>query len=475
MTPYAISVHQPDRRADTRNPVRIPRTAALLGALALMAACGQPDYLSVAELMDPQSCRDCHPKHYREWSGSMHAYAADDPVFLAMNRRGQEETGGELGDFCVKCHAPMAVHTGATFDGLNLEDLPQHQKGVTCYFCHNVKAVEGTHNNPLVLADDQVMRGGIRDPVANDAHPTAYSALHDRNSMESSSMCGSCHDIVTQAGVHLERTFSEWQETVFASEIPQAHLSCSKCHMIGDVDGVVADVPGVPLRKPKDHAFPGVDVALTEWPEIDMQLAGIERDLFAAVSPKLCAEPPGPLSFTYILDNVFAGHMLPSGASADRRGWVELIAYDDSDQIVYQSGVVADGQAVAELPSLGDDQLWQIRDFAYDENGDEAHMFWDIRSVDSQLLLPAVTNDMTDPRYNHSVERTYTLQLATPPARVTARMRMRPMGLDILDDLIASGHLDPQYRERMRTFDLTGTVLEWRAEHGLGCVDPTTP
>ena len=454
---------------------RVQRLVLAALASAVIGACGQPDYLSTEELMDPQTCQDCHPKHYREWSGSMHAYAADDPVFLAMNQRGQDETDGELGDFCVKCHAPMAVHTGATVDGLNLAELPQSQKGVTCYFCHNVKAVEGTHNNPLVLADDKVMRGGVSDPVANDAHPTAYSTLHDRNSMESSALCGSCHDIVTQAGVHLERTFSEWQETVFASDIPQAHLSCSKCHMVGDVDGVIADVPGVPLRKPKDHAFPGVDVALTEWPEIDAQLMGIERDLFAAVTPKLCAEPPGPLSFTYILDNVFAGHMLPTGAAADRRGWVEIIAYDDSDQVVFQSGVVAEGQPVAELPGLGDDQLWQIRDFARDGSGAEAHMFWDVREVDSQLLLPAVTNDPGDPRFSHSVQRTYNMVLASAPARVTARMRLRPVGLDVLDDLIASGHLDAVYRDRIRTFDLVGTALEWRTDHGLGCIDPTTP
>src|SRR5688572_9748953 len=100
--------------------------------------------------MDPETCKTCHPKHYREWSGSMHAYASDDPVFLAMNARGQEEVA-TLGDFCVQCHAPMAVRTGATTDGLNLAELPRHLKGVTCYFCHTVSAVEGTHNNPLVL------------------------------------------------------------------------------------------------------------------------------------------------------------------------------------------------------------------------------------------------------------------------------------------------------------------------------------
>ena len=76
--------------------------------------------LTREQLMDPETCKGCHERHYREWAGSMHAYAADDPVFVAMNRRGQEETDGALGDFCVNCHAPLAVREGATRDGLTL-------------------------------------------------------------------------------------------------------------------------------------------------------------------------------------------------------------------------------------------------------------------------------------------------------------------------------------------------------------------
>ena len=44
--------------------------------------------LSREELLDPKTCAGCHPQHYREWASSMHAYASDDPVFIAMNRRG---------------------------------------------------------------------------------------------------------------------------------------------------------------------------------------------------------------------------------------------------------------------------------------------------------------------------------------------------------------------------------------------------
>jgi hypothetical protein len=105
------------------------------------------------ELLDPLTCKECHAEHYQQWSGSMHAYASTDPVFLAMNARGQQDTGGALGNFCVNCHAPMAVREGAITDGgANLSEVPSHLQGVTCYFCHNVERVDGTHNNPLVLA-----------------------------------------------------------------------------------------------------------------------------------------------------------------------------------------------------------------------------------------------------------------------------------------------------------------------------------
>src|SRR3954462_5050280 len=110
--------------------------------LALMAAAGcrkGDDFpMTREQLLDPNSCASCHPKQYADWAGSMHAYASHDPVFLAMNKRGQRETQGTLGDFCIKCHAPMALREGKTTDGLNIESVPAQYRGVTCFFCHSV-------------------------------------------------------------------------------------------------------------------------------------------------------------------------------------------------------------------------------------------------------------------------------------------------------------------------------------------------
>ena len=79
-------------------------------------------------LEDPATCMECHNQHYTEWSGSMHAYASDDPVFVAMNNRGQRETGNQLGTFCVQCHAPVAVRDRVCAR-VNLGEVVAHRLG----------------------------------------------------------------------------------------------------------------------------------------------------------------------------------------------------------------------------------------------------------------------------------------------------------------------------------------------------------
>jgi len=261
-----------------RTPARCVTLAIgyLVFGLFCLAACDstpEAAALTREQLLDPQTCKTCHPKHYEQWSGSMHAYATEDPVFIAMNRRAQEEA--QIGDFCVKCHAPMAVREGLTQDGLNLAELPAHLHGVTCYFCHNAVDVTADHGNPLVLANDNVMRGGISDPVDPKVHGAAYSEFHDRNSEKSSRMCGACHDFETPQGVFLERTFAEYQQTLFAT--PTASFdTCQGCHMEGEF-GVVANVPGVPARRHHDHLWPGVDVALSDFPYRAAMRAAVEE------------------------------------------------------------------------------------------------------------------------------------------------------------------------------------------------------
>jgi hypothetical protein len=415
--------------------------------------------LTREELMDPESCRDCHPAAYREWSGSMHAYAAEDPVFVAMNARGQRETNGELGDFCVQCHAPMAVRLGLTTDGLNLDEVPPHLKGVTCYFCHTVDAVTGTHNADLSLADDDVMRGPYSDPLATPAHDAAYSPLHDRNQLESSDLCGTCHDIVTPAGVHLERTFAEWKASIYADADPRTRNTCGQCHMTGR-DDLAADYPGVGIRRVHDHSMPGVDIAITDFPEREAQRAAVQRILDTSILTEICVIPAtGGADVELFLENLAAGHMVPSGAAHDRRVWVEMKAFAN-DTLFWESGVVDEGTAVSDV-AAEDPQMWVMRDYGLDADGNETHMFWNIVDVETALLPAPTALDPNDPEYtNVHIPRRYRI-IGETPDRITVKVKIRPIGLEVLDELVQTGDLDPVYIAAQPTFEMRAAAVTW--------------
>ena len=440
-----------------------------LGAICISAACSSsttdttpPITLTGQALKDPNNCLPCHDDAFKQWSGSMHAYASDDPVFIAMNKRMQRETNGAAGTLCVGCHAPLAVRDGLTTDGLNLATLPQTEKGVTCFFCHSVDAVEGTHNNPLRLAADGAMRGGIGNPIAAP-HTTLYSNLHDREQKPSASMCGTCHDVVTAPGAHVERTFDEWQASLYGNA---GQLTCGKCHMDG-TDGLAAKVDGAPTRRVHDHSMAAVDIALSPFANQDSQRTAVQKLLDATLITKLCVkQAPAGVVAEVTLDNAFAGHQFPSGAAQDRRAWLELIAYRGG-QVVYSTGAVADKQATT---SLVDPDFWLLRDSIFDAAGKETHLFWQAASFQSQLLSAAVTSDPQDPAFYHSVTKDFTLPLP-PPDRVTMRVRMRPVDFDLLNDLVSTQDLDPAVLDRVPTYDLGGATHEWTSGGGYRCVE----
>ena len=479
---------------------------AVLAALA--AACGEQPKDPIAKLEDPSTCKECHNAHYTQWAGSMHAYASDDPVFLAMNKRGQRDTNGALGTFCLQCHAPMAVALGivtpdnaADFDP---NALPPTARGITCYFCHDVKQVQADHNNGLVVALDDDMRGGVHDPTDSPAHHSSYDKMMDGYTNQSVE-CGSCHDVVTPRGVALERTYAEWQQSVFSHDDPAHHLpvTCSGCHMMSDPStSVIADKPGLNVKsRPNSfhrHDFAAIDQATTTFPADDpqtaaqlaqdqaMQVKAILDPALTIIGPTpvaggiapggVCLDPPGVLSVR--MDTINVGHMYPSGAGQDRRSWLEVIAYDASNKVVWSSGVVPDGM---DPDDISDDHVscsssapmscsgfW---DRTVKDDGTPAHFFWDVATETSHLLKPGVTNDPNSPLFDHSTTAEWNLDTTTYSEidHITARIRTRPFSYAELDDLVASGDLDPSIPAKLVTLDSAGATVIWtKATAGMG-------
>ena len=434
--------------------------------VALFSGCGQdhagdpPPKLTREALQDPLSCAGCHPDHFREWSGSMHAYAGVDPVFLAMNKRMQRETNGALGTFCVQCHAPLAVRAGLTKDGLNLAELDPKLLGVNCYFCHNAEFNGGDfHNNPLQLADDGVMRGGLSNPVPNTAHEAKYSISIDHNNDASTIFCGSCHDIVNPQSAHIERTFEEWKRSHVAIE---DRKNCGSCHM-PERTGLAAQAPGVLVRKVHDHSMPGVDLALTAFPERDAQRGGVQKLLDDAISATLCVTPDAAagVRVDVTLRSEKVGHSFPSGSAQDRRAWVELEAVRGG-AVAFTSGAIPEGKAVV---ASADPQLLLLRDTHYDADDRETALFWKTKRYTS-VLLP-VASSLRSPDADRSIVHAYTFPGAMPD-KVTMRVKIRPLDFDLLDELVASGDLDPGVAAGVPTITLASTQLTWLP--GTRCV-----
>lgn len=419
-----------------------------------------PAALTEAELRDPTACASCHPSQVDEWSKSMHAMSSKDPVFLAMNRRGQEETSGELGDFCVQCHAPTARALGLVNDGgRNLETLDDSVQGVTCYFCHSTAHVSRDNDNGLELANDRTMRGPIQRPVKGAPHGVTYSALHDRAHPESSDLCGSCHDVVLPNSVKLERTALEWRGSAFAPDHAMsatAVVACTGCHMSSeDAPSVVGTTTTHPAH---DHRLAAVDVMLaaTDDATSEEQRRHVGALLDTSLGVEICVQPTGPTDTAiYVtVENASAGHFFPSGASHDRRVWLELTALDSNGAALYSSGTVAPDEG-----GDADADLWSFGDVALKQDGTPAHMFWDVATIEPHAIPAPVTFDLGSPdAFVHHVTRRFpksrTATVQGTIARVTVRARFRPIGLDVLDDLVGSGHLDAAIRDKMPIFDI---------------------
>jgi hypothetical protein len=112
-----------------------------------------------------------------------------------------------------------------------------------------------------------------------------------------------------------------------------------------------------------------------------------------------------------------------------------------------------------------------FRDRIYDAQGKPVHMFWQAAMSSAHPdgyesnVLPVSTTTYIEGK--HAVLKQY--RVSGPdglPARVTARLRMRPIGMDVLEDLVDSGDLDPAIVARMPTFTF-GAQIEWTKENGL--------
>lgn len=346
----------------------------------------------------PQQCASCHEQHYDDWQGSMHAYATTDPIWQAMIAKGIEETQGELDQFCIQCHAPVASKNDMTpvtlaDDGLHKFDLdrsnPLVDDGVVCVTCHAIDKAEKTLNAGFTL-QRQTYYGPTGNEAAQEAHPIEQSSL-----LVSSQMCGTCHNVVNPKGALLENTFSEWYGSENNSGNPDTEKSCQDCHMpvfTGEiVDGVEKEI--------HRHQFVGVDLALVDFPKKDEQYQLVE-DLLRSVAEMDIVrtdDQDGNAAFRVNVTNVNNGHALPSGSTADRQVWVHVVVKNEAGDVIFESGMLdPNGDLMDRVPNHsatpnGDPDLLLWGSLLFDESDEHVNFPWQAARAQELLLQPGQT------------------------------------------------------------------------------------
>ncbi len=394
-----------------------------------------PDTLSVPFLASDfsvaETCQGCHPQHYDEWSGSMHAYSVKDPSWLAIREVGQGQYINALDGACSPCHSPIGLRSGdITWGPFEIDDLdPVSQEGIGCDACHTITAITRLSNGGFELAPSDVKHGTIKDPIPNSFHESKYNDLY-----ASSEYCGSCHDFVTDDGLPLEVVFQEWRASGFAL----TGKTCNDCHMETYIGPAFVGGPDRTLHR---HDFIGADVAMIDFPNKPEQLVKVTAMLQNALSMTVTGPNSAQFGQTYSFDvnitNDKTGHNVPSGVPFNRQMWLSIIVRNSNDEIVFSSGQLDANDDLMDRYSgflERDTFLFNAQATMLKADGSDASV-WDVDSLVNPSIKPGETKvvnySFATPEFAGAVGEELTIEV-TLRFRSFAPYLFRELGLDSL-------------------------------------------
>ncbi|MDM8347414.1 multiheme c-type cytochrome [Pseudomonas sp. sp1636] len=330
-------------------------------------------------LIDPKAiqsaaaCAECHPREFDEWAPSLHAIAGRDVVYEKAVETNEDlhRDGIEKARFCEGCHAPGEVLAGRTNRFKSVMPSDAETEGLTCVMCHtaiHADPVEG--NGALTLAVntgvDQLSNPMIL--AAPRDHSRAFGATQTNALIASSDFCGACHTenydrsmSKAETRQHVQTTFVEWRDSWYGRN----NVSCQDCHMAPDPAAYVRQIRAGNLAKPErySHNFVGANYLMFDTAlgsNLTYLRGGIPPGLTAAKNTQLIEQQgkatrallreaaglelrhseirDDQLRFSIAVQNLGAGHNLPTGVIDQKYMWLEVIVRDAEGKVLYHSG-----------------------------------------------------------------------------------------------------------------------------------------
>lgn len=354
-----------------------------------------------ASFFGEQTCSFCHGGYAPQdepsatWRGSLMAYAGRDPLYFAQLATAKQDVSN-VDTYCLRCHVPTTTITGTNGDPSAPDAHPLDQEGVTCHFCHamvdpvykpgispvedvpilaELAAVPAHYGNAQYVLDPFGVRRGPRaDHQA--AHGMIVSPFHSTGAF-----CGTCHDVGNvavsrqpdgtyrynaldaeapdadpQAQFPLERTYSEWKLSAFATggvdmqgrfggTAGPVVSTCQDCHMPAASAKACFFGPTRPDMRRHDFAGAGewvlslVAMAYATEPGFPIAevVAGRDRSLaFLAQAGTLELTKEGASLRVRAYNET--GHKLPTGHIEGRRAWVNVRFRDAQGALLAEHG-----------------------------------------------------------------------------------------------------------------------------------------
>jgi hypothetical protein len=332
------------------------------------------------------SCGECHTEQYAEWKQSTHGSTMHNPLFVRDMTRQPSSLGFDMARYgalargarhdeptdaiinaCERCHTPTSFYGDDAGDALRPVGVAA--EGVTCSFCHTVRAVHvglargrpipETFDRddlsailprlPYYVSAPQAVRHYIGEGSSSRLgrwirntlirwRPDVHRKDMAATVMNDAVVCQPCHssgdfDVVPQLA---QKTFVSWESSSYHTNNPNTSVTCQDCHMAMELTGAKSReqgrlVPWGPIREHRrSHLFLGGNRAIADKLELET-LSRREHELnrrAVDLSVEAVTTTKSEVEVRAELTTKLVGHDLPTSAAQNRWFWVELAVLD---------------------------------------------------------------------------------------------------------------------------------------------------
>ncbi|WP_310619945.1 multiheme c-type cytochrome [Flexibacterium corallicola] len=372
------------------------------------------------EWVNSAACASCHSDMFEQWADSNHRLMGEsNPYFMVVKSVAEQTEGKDFGKWCLGCHEPQEQFTepkttpqqGHMFEkgGASLFDAlekgkPDSDEGTGCLFCHRITRIEaalgkkaGTNASFTVNVKDREKYifedndNGLLHWVGNrqiNAKPEVHAKSYSQPFYKDSALCSTCHnEVAPGTGSIIVNTYGEWEKSSFNNpDDPSKNRTCISCHMMGDVQKIGENVPGISTDggKVKDnvvtHQFTGANHHLVGLRNKKLSDMSIEL-LRTAARLESRIDENGQLVIR--VNNVGAGHALPTGVADFRQLWLDVSVTDANGNIVLK-----DGQMDANGAVSADARMFQ-KVFGDKDGNPVGLKFWRYEKMLKDTKIPA--------------------------------------------------------------------------------------